>query len=404
MKGRSSERGQAIILIVFAIIGMMGFAAMAVDVGHVYSERRRAQNAADAAAYAAAFQAVSGGNQAKIVQAGIDSAIANGFTADETNTIVEVNRPPVSGPYQDQDAYIQVLITQQVKMHFARVFYGGEENLTVEAVAYAPDATSSSAGNVLHATRVNGIGIEIDGSVNLHIKGGNLYARDDVVKNGNGTVTISGGRVLYSGTNSKAWSNLTSDLSPAIKQVPPIDISPLPEPACPANKISSIPADGNLNPGTYTVLIELKNKNSQLTMKPGIYCLEKGIKSNGGLLTGRDVLIVLTKGAGITGNGNGSLDLTRASDITDANGNQWGGMLLFNAGGGSISLLGTNNSHISGTVYAPNSMCEVGGNNNTIGYESNFICSWFKFHGKYFVADYKAPQNYQLPAVISLVH
>ena len=138
-------------------------------------------------------------------------------------------------------------------------------------------------------------------------------------------------------------------------------------------------------------------------MKPGIYCLEKGIKSNGGLLTGRDVLIVLTKGASITGNGNGALNLTRASDITDANGNQWGGMLIYNAGGGSISLLGTNNSHFSGTVYAPNSMCEVGGDNNTIGYESNFICNWFKFHGKYFVVDYKAPMNYQLPPMISLV-
>jgi len=403
MKRQSSERGQAIILIVFAIIGMMGFAAMAVDLGHVYSERRRAQNAADAAAYAAAFQAVSGANQAKIIEAGINSAIANGFTSDGASTIVEVNRPPVSGTYKDEEDYIQVLITQHVEMHFARVFYGGEEYLTVEAVAYAPDATSVSAGNVLHATKADGIGIEIDGSVNLHIKGGNLYARDDVVKNGNGNVTISGGRVLYSGSNSKPWSNLTSDLDPPIKQVPPIDISPLPEPACPANKISSIPASGILEPGTYTVLIEIINKDSQLTMKPGIYCLEKGIKSNGGLLTGRDVLIVLTKGASITGNGNGALNLTRASDITDANGNQWGGMLIYNAGGGSISLLGTNNSHFSGTVYAPNSMCEVGGNNNTIGYESNFICNWFKFHGKYFVVDYKAPMNYQLPPMISLV-
>jgi len=50
MKTYRSERGQAIILILIAMVAMLGFVALAVDGGRVFSERRRLQSAADAAA------------------------------------------------------------------------------------------------------------------------------------------------------------------------------------------------------------------------------------------------------------------------------------------------------------------------------------------------------------------
>jgi uncharacterized membrane protein len=49
MFNKKSERGQALILIVFAIIGLVSFAGLAVDGTRVYTNRRGAQNAADAA-------------------------------------------------------------------------------------------------------------------------------------------------------------------------------------------------------------------------------------------------------------------------------------------------------------------------------------------------------------------
>ena len=50
---RNHPRGQALVLIVLAIVGMVGITALAVDGGSVYSDRRHAQNAADTAALAA---------------------------------------------------------------------------------------------------------------------------------------------------------------------------------------------------------------------------------------------------------------------------------------------------------------------------------------------------------------
>jgi len=46
----SSERGQVLVLLVLALVGLLGFTALAIDGGMVYSDRRTAQNAADASA------------------------------------------------------------------------------------------------------------------------------------------------------------------------------------------------------------------------------------------------------------------------------------------------------------------------------------------------------------------
>ncbi|HEX9332631.1 MAG TPA: pilus assembly protein TadG-related protein, partial [Anaerolineales bacterium] len=55
MKPKFQERGQALILIAFAAVGLVGFAALAIDGSRVFSDRRHAQNAADTAVLAAAL-------------------------------------------------------------------------------------------------------------------------------------------------------------------------------------------------------------------------------------------------------------------------------------------------------------------------------------------------------------
>ncbi len=51
-----SERGQALILAVFAMVALLGFAALAVDVGYWYSQKREVQKAVDSAALAGAME------------------------------------------------------------------------------------------------------------------------------------------------------------------------------------------------------------------------------------------------------------------------------------------------------------------------------------------------------------
>jgi Flp pilus assembly protein TadG len=51
---RAPEQGQAIVLLALIMAALLVFAALAIDGGNTYVERRRAQNAADAAALAGA--------------------------------------------------------------------------------------------------------------------------------------------------------------------------------------------------------------------------------------------------------------------------------------------------------------------------------------------------------------
>jgi uncharacterized membrane protein len=57
MKRKSQEKGQALILVALAAIGLVGFAALAIDGSMKFSDQRHAQNAADSAALAAALAA-----------------------------------------------------------------------------------------------------------------------------------------------------------------------------------------------------------------------------------------------------------------------------------------------------------------------------------------------------------
>src|SRR5512145_959469 len=50
------EQGQAIVIMALAMIALLAFAALAIDGGNAYVERRRSQNGADAAALAGARQ------------------------------------------------------------------------------------------------------------------------------------------------------------------------------------------------------------------------------------------------------------------------------------------------------------------------------------------------------------
>ena len=142
---RKSEQGQALILIVFAIIGLLGITALTIDGGNAYSDRRHAQNAADTAVLAAA-RAIIRGESWK--PAALSIASANGYV-DSDDTIAssstsanvevyqcdELDAAVDCGVYDGDPEHIQVKITSLVNTYFAPVV--GIQNLTnvVQAVA-----------------------------------------------------------------------------------------------------------------------------------------------------------------------------------------------------------------------------------------------------------------------------
>src|SRR5512138_1353960 len=84
---RKAEKGQALILIALAAVGLFAFAALAIDGSRVFSDRRHAQNAADTSVLAAALAKVRGQDYAAAAQA---RAVSNGFQ-NGVNSTVEVH-------------------------------------------------------------------------------------------------------------------------------------------------------------------------------------------------------------------------------------------------------------------------------------------------------------------------
>ena len=94
-KSGRTERGQALVIIVFAILALLVVAGLAIDGGTVYLERRRMQNAADAAALAGtrklaeAMCAKPGVNDAAIAAEVIHYAEANGVQYASGNVVAD---------------------------------------------------------------------------------------------------------------------------------------------------------------------------------------------------------------------------------------------------------------------------------------------------------------------------
>ena len=77
------QRGAVLVLVSLALVALVVMLALAIDGGYAYAQRRRMQNAADAAAMAGARTRALGGNDAQVEAAITQYATANG--ADGTN-------------------------------------------------------------------------------------------------------------------------------------------------------------------------------------------------------------------------------------------------------------------------------------------------------------------------------
>jgi Flp pilus assembly protein TadG len=127
-----SENGQAIVLLAISIVVLLGFTALAVDGGMVFSDRRHAQNAADAAALAGALQKSNGQPDSIVIQAAERSAESNGYITDQMSVTI-APFTDFSGTY----TLVTVDITSETQTSFAHLLYPGPLRNHVSATARA---------------------------------------------------------------------------------------------------------------------------------------------------------------------------------------------------------------------------------------------------------------------------
>src|ERR1044071_3549609 len=192
MKPRSNERGQALIMIALAVVGLFGFSALAIDGSRVFSDRRHAQNAADTAALAAALAKIRGDNYAA---AALDRAASNGYVTDADSSVdvhlcsevASLHLTPACEGLPggaDQTQYIQVKIVSTIPTTFARIIGRAQVTSVLTAIARAsgvgpnplfngaalaalkPDGDNTLGGNGVVTLDVNNSGVFNNSSSN----------------------------------------------------------------------------------------------------------------------------------------------------------------------------------------------------------------------------------------------
>lgn len=200
---RREEKGQALILVILAIAAIFGFAALAIDGGMLFLDRRAAQNAADAAALSAGYAKCQGQNP---TAAALEIAEANGFKDNGDDLRVTVNNPPLTGSKAGNSEYIEVII----KAHNDPVFLGlisqTPMETTTRSVSHCNIGTAAGAkqpglgGEValLALNKTASGAITNTGSAKIIVDGGvfdNSTAEDALSQTGSATMKMNWAKI-----------------------------------------------------------------------------------------------------------------------------------------------------------------------------------------------------------------
>ncbi len=127
-----NEKGFVIVTTALLLVVLLGFGALAVDVGLLYSGRSSAQRAADAAALAAAFTFVSNPSAPQPSTA-YDQAMSAAMINNILGTPITAPEVTVTIDVANERATVEITHTEDT--FFARVLGRNSVDLTVQAVA-----------------------------------------------------------------------------------------------------------------------------------------------------------------------------------------------------------------------------------------------------------------------------
>lgn len=382
MKRTNSQKGQALILIAFGIVALIGFTALAVDGGRVFSDRRNAQNAADTAAMAAALDEVYSAYQTTVgyEQAGLSRAKDNGYENDTDSTVVVefCDEVTVGVPACALEAdavpseYIRVRIVSIIPMTFARIV--GRDFVTnrVEAISRVdstPNPPGTAPGAGMFATKMTGNDCyKVLGSANLKFHDSGVF----VNCSGNDALNINGSAYIYMDANAQivGCSDNYGDNPPAIDGTGKIDCNvpqkkitkdtykniptTLPPPTC--STAGSLDTNNDIMyPGNHPT----RNLSKNTTFMPGVYCFPSGQELRligGSSISGSGLVqIVTSEDISLKGSANNFQNLeiymTNADFSVAAQGKLTANRMRFFGVGNSSFTVDAQGELISGDIY-----------------------------------------------------
>ena len=414
MKINSSEKGQALIIITFAAVGLFAFAALAIDGGMVFSDRRHSQNAADTAVLASALARARA--TANWEQPGLDRAEVNGYS-NATGSTVEVhlcsdpNATCTNLPAGIEDQYVQARITSTVKLVFAPIIGRQEVTNHTEAIARAslPEETSWFDGKALVSTMegcrsagdphdpftVGGNGTTIINDSGIFV---NSICDPAFTDNGNtNSVTTDEGVCVVGGVpgqdglpgsvngiNPPPDGNCGSQVDPSRYQLPNPDCSQ-------AGSITGSSGNYEAWPGYFNTsgnqTFPDVSPSGILKLHKGIYCLHNGISLNGNWEITTDLnennihdsdsegVFFFIPDGDVTFNGGSSLEIYAISSLADDYPEQFLNYLIYipPSNEADVTITGNNGSIFTGTILAPTSHITLNGSGNSFSLDTQII-------------------------------
>ncbi len=172
---RSVETGQSYVILALAAVGLFAFAALAIDGGRLYAERRHTQNATDNAAMAAARALCLGQN---ITNAALLLAGENGYDNDGVGDIVTVHHPPTTGTYAGNADYVEVSIVSNFPGTLISFLRPGDLQVTARAVGFCDFWTGQGEAALFAFSRTCNNSITMPGSDNTFV--GGMHSNNDI--------------------------------------------------------------------------------------------------------------------------------------------------------------------------------------------------------------------------------
>jgi hypothetical protein len=411
---KKGERGQAIILVVFSIIGLIGMVALAIDGGSALVDRRKTETAASAAALSAALERINGGDWRS---AALATANANGYNNDGVTNIIEMNTPPLSGPYAGNSEYIEVIITSHLSTYFGPVIGIPEVTNVARAVTQTKPAEYGEMfdGYALvslapHSECGDGKkkSFWIHSEATISLTGGGVFVNSD---NTDCAITqLGSGSIRIRDTNPITVVGGEDIQKPKLITPYPIQTGAVPLAYPPAIKTpevgcgSKIAAVNELTGNTMTPGNWDSDENfppSGVThLEHGTYCIRGDVViESGSKLDGKGVLLILEDGE-FHAAGDAEIWLSAPLDGKEK------GLLIYMPieNRGRIALNGNADSRFRGTIFAPGGEIRLNGMDSEYGYHSQIIGKYIEVDGQddipIFYDDDDNYDAYKMPEVL----
>lgn len=396
MRFWKDEGGQMVPMVAVSLTTLMGFMALAVDVGILFHVRREVQIVADAAATAGAVDFRYNASQTSATTAAKAVAALNGVTDGSHGDVVSVTFP--SGTQYGSPrgtGFVQAVVSVPNPTFFMKLFQIHMVTVTASAVA----GPGSSPGCIW---TLGTAGTEVGGSGNLNAAGCQIYDDSDDTRAIDAGGSITAAKVGVTGGYSGSVSPTPiTGMAPASDPLAALAAPTIPAGTCsgtpsfcnpnntiPGNTMTLLPgtytsitnnsAGGTLalQPGNYIINGNLTNENGNLVLGAGSYAITAGFYdwSSGSVSLGPGLYVVnhldLTGSGSITGSGV-SFYTTALETTLTGSGNvnlsaptsgAWNGILIFQARGDGYPVsVGGSNANLQGVIYAPSAPVNLEG-------------------------------------------